>query len=49
MKALTFPVIRVEETVIKTHERISVVEASITDFTFSVMKFEAFSEGLYGA
>lgn len=40
-------VIKFEETVIKTSQRMTAIEAHFPDLKFSVMKIEVFSEGLY--
>lgn len=40
-------VIKFEETVIKTSQRMTAIEARFPDLKFSVMKIEVFSEGLY--
>ena len=42
-------VIKFEETVIKTSQRMTAIEAHFPDLKFSVMKIEVFSEGLYMA
>ncbi len=40
-------VIKFEESVIKTSQRMTAIEAHFPDLKFSVMKIEVFSEGLY--